>query len=75
MKTYLGVEVKLRAFISSALDLGEYGQVHPSGKNTGTHCIGDWVGHRAGLDAVVKKKFPASAGNPTLVAQFVTWSH
>jgi hypothetical protein len=30
-----------------------------------THWIGGWVGPRAGMDAVVKKKFPAAAGTGT----------
>jgi hypothetical protein len=32
--------------------------------------IGGWVGTRAGIDAVVKRKIPASAGNRTLVVNF-----
>jgi hypothetical protein len=28
------------------------------GKDPGTHCIGSWVDFRAGLDAVVKRKYP-----------------
>jgi hypothetical protein len=36
------------------------------GKIPGTRWIGSWMGSRAGLDAVVKRKvFPASAGNRT----------
>jgi len=31
----------------------------------GTHCIGGCVDHRAGLEAVVKRKIPAPAGNQT----------
>jgi hypothetical protein len=39
------------------------GQLHtpaalPSGRSPGTHWIGGWVGPRAGLDAVVKRKIP-----------------
>jgi hypothetical protein len=32
-----------------------------------THWIGGWVGPTAGLDAVVKRKFPAPAGSRTPV--------
>jgi len=31
------------------------------GKSPGTHCIGAWVGPRAGLDAVVRRKIPSPA--------------
>jgi hypothetical protein len=31
-----------------------------------THCIGGWIGPRAGLDAVTRKKVPALAGNPSV---------
>jgi hypothetical protein len=61
MKAYWGVEVQLRAFLTSALDGGECSPSHP-GLSTpresalGTHWIGGWVGPRAGLDAVVRRK-------------------
>jgi len=43
------------------------GQLHdpaalPQEKDPGTYWIGGWVSPRAGLDAVVKKQFPAPAG-------------
>jgi hypothetical protein len=34
------------------------GQLHPQGA-PGTHWIGGWVGPRATLDAVVKRKIPS----------------
>jgi len=45
-----------------------YGQLpapllYPLRKSPRTHLIGGWVGPRAGLDAVVKRKLPVSAGN------------
>jgi hypothetical protein len=37
----------------------------------GTHWIGGWLGLRAGLDAVKKKKYLDSVGNRTPALQFV----
>jgi hypothetical protein len=34
------------------------------GRDPRTHWIGDWVGPRAGLDAVVKRKIPSSCRTP-----------
>jgi hypothetical protein len=51
--------------LTSALYGGEWSASHP-GRSTpkerapGTHWIGGWVGPRAVLDAVVKKKIPIS---------------
>jgi hypothetical protein len=48
--------------------MGVSGQDHaphrslPQGKTPGTHCIGDWVGLRAGLDTEARGKSSASAG-------------
>jgi hypothetical protein len=36
----------------------------PGGKSPGTHWIGGWVGTRARLDAVVKKKIPCPCREP-----------
>jgi hypothetical protein len=46
-------------FLASALDAGEWsasrpGRFIPRKRGPGTHCIGGWVGPRAGLDAVVQ---------------------
>ena len=43
--------------------MGVGGQSHapaalPPGKRPGTHCIGGWVGPRAGLDRCVKSRPP-----------------
>jgi hypothetical protein len=40
----------------------------------GIHWIGSWVDLRAGLDAVVKKKFPAHGANciPSILAHCYT---
>jgi len=73
MKTYGGVEDS-STHLSSALDGGDWSVSHscrftPSERAPGTHWIGVWVGPRAGLDAVVKRNIPASAGNRTPVVQ------
>jgi hypothetical protein len=38
----------------------------PGERVPGTHCTGSWVGHRTGLDSVVKRKisFPCREWNP-----------
>jgi hypothetical protein len=64
MKTYWGVEVLLHAFLTEALDGGEWsasrpGRFNPRERAPGTHWRGGWMGPRAGLDAVVKKKIPS----------------
>jgi hypothetical protein len=63
-----GVEVYLHTFLTSALDGGEWsasrpGLFTPRERASGTHWTGGWVGLRASLNAMVKrKKFPAPAG-------------
>jgi hypothetical protein len=63
MKAYWGVEVQLHTFFTSPLDGGERSASRP-GRFTlkyrapGTHWIEGWVGPRAGLDAVAKRKIP-----------------
>jgi hypothetical protein len=57
------VEVQLHAFFISALDGGEWSASRPGSFNhretaLGTHWIGGWVGPRAVLDVVVKRKIP-----------------
>jgi hypothetical protein len=47
--------------LTSALNGGErsalrHGRLTPRERTPGTRCIGVWVGPRAGLDAVVKRK-------------------
>jgi FtsP/CotA-like multicopper oxidase with cupredoxin domain len=70
MKAYWGVEVYFYAFLNSALDGGEWSASHP-GRSTpkerapGIHWIGGWMEPKAGLDTVVKKKFPGPAGTRT----------
>jgi len=43
----------------------------PGKEPPGTHLIGGWMGHKTGLDSVVKKKFPAPAENRIPTVQFV----
>jgi len=61
MKTCEGMEVCVHAFLTLALDGGEWSASRPGrfilrGKTPGTHCIGDWVDPGAGLDAMAKRK-------------------
>jgi hypothetical protein len=63
MKEYWGVEVSLHSFLTLALDGGEWsasrpgpGRFTPMESAPGIHWIGDWVGPRAGQDAVVRRK-------------------
>jgi hypothetical protein len=67
MEAYWGVEVQLHAFMTSALDGGEWSASRPSRftrreRAPFTHQIEGLVGSRVGLDAVVKREIP----NPCL---------
>jgi hypothetical protein len=42
--------------------LHDPGRFSPRERASGTHWIGGWVGSRAGLDAVVKRKIPSPYG-------------
>jgi hypothetical protein len=57
MKMYVGVEVQLHVFLTSVLVVGEWSASRPGRFTPGTHWIGSWVGPRAGLDYVDKRKF------------------
>jgi hypothetical protein len=57
-----GVDVQIHIFLTSALVGGECsasrpGRFSPGEIAPGTHWIGGWVGPRAGLDDVQKRKF------------------
>jgi hypothetical protein len=57
--------------LTSTLDGGEWSASRPERftpreRTPGTHWIGGWVGPRAVLDTVVKRKIPSPAGNRTL---------
>jgi len=74
MKAYGEVEVQLQAFSCSALGGGVWSASRPclftpGERIHGSHWTGGCVGHRAGLDAVAKKKIPALAGKRTSVVQ------
>jgi hypothetical protein len=64
MKTYWGMEVYLHAFLTSVLDGDEWsasgsGRFIRRERAPDTHWIGGWVGFRAVLDTVVKRKIPS----------------
>jgi hypothetical protein len=61
IKAYYGVEVSLHAFLTSALDGGEWsasrpGRFTPRDRAPGIHWIGGWVGPRAVLDTGGEEK-------------------
>jgi hypothetical protein len=80
MKTYGGVEVQLHAFLTLALDGGEWLASCPSssilGKSPGIHLTESWVGPRNRMDTMAKRKklFIAPARNQTPVVQPVAYS-
>jgi hypothetical protein len=62
MKAYGGVPVQIHIFLTSALVGGEWSasrhrHFDPRERAPGTHWIGGWVGPRASLDDMEKKKF------------------
>jgi len=69
------VDVWLHAFLTLIVDGGEWSASHPGHpnlrKDPGNHWKNGCIGLRAGLDTVVKTKFPfpAHAVNETLVVQ------
>jgi hypothetical protein len=56
METYGGVDVFIHVFLTSALVGGKWSPP-PGERAASTHWIGSWVGPRAGLDNVEKRKF------------------
>jgi hypothetical protein len=70
MKMYWGVggDVWVHVFLTSALVGGEWsasrpGSFTPRERARNTHCIGSWVGLRAGLDDVEKQNFLTLPGH------------
>jgi hypothetical protein len=62
MKMYEIVVVQVHVFLTSAVVGGEWsasrlGHIAPRERAPGTHCTGSWVGPRAGLDNMEKRKF------------------
>jgi hypothetical protein len=47
----------MHIFLTSALVAGEWSASRPVRFIAGTHCVGGWVGPRAGLNDVEKRKF------------------
>jgi hypothetical protein len=74
MKAYWGSgSIAPRILTSSALDGGGWsdsrpGRFTPRERAPGIHWIRGWVGHRAVLDAVVKRKIPSPRreSNPSI---------
>jgi hypothetical protein len=65
------VEVWLHPFFTSALDGGKWsasrpGSFSPREKVPGTHWVGDWMGPKAGLDTVVRRKIPSTCQDSNL---------
>jgi hypothetical protein len=63
IEAYWGVEYSSMHSLTSTLDGGEWsasrpGRFTPRETASGTHWIAGWVGPRAVLDAVVKRKIP-----------------
>jgi hypothetical protein len=72
MKAYGGVDVYIHIFLTSALVGGECSASRPCRSTSrerarSTHCIGGWVGPRAGLDDVEKRKFLTLLGLEPIV--------
>jgi hypothetical protein len=57
MKVSGGVDVQIHIVLTSVLVGGEWSASCSDRFTPGTHCTGGWVGSRAGLDDVEKRKF------------------
>jgi hypothetical protein len=62
METYVGVDVQVHIFLTSALAGSEWSASRPGRFTPGTHWIGGWVDPRAYLDEVEKRKFLTPPG-------------
>jgi hypothetical protein len=57
MKEYGTLYVEIRVILTLSLVGGEWSASRPGRFTPGTHCVGDWVDPRAGMDDVEKRKF------------------
>jgi hypothetical protein len=62
MKAYGGVDVQIQIFLASAIVGGEWSascssRFNPGEKFPSTNWIGGWLGPKAGLDDMDKRKF------------------
>jgi hypothetical protein len=78
MNAYGGVDVLIHVFLTSTLVGGEWSASHsgrftPGERARGSHWVGDWVGHRAGLDNLEKWKFLFLLGTDW-IACVITWT-
>jgi hypothetical protein len=67
MKAYGEVNVYIHIFLTSALVRGEWSpsrpcRFAPEERTPGTYWVGGWVGPRAGLDDLEKRKFLTQPG-------------
>jgi hypothetical protein len=56
MKVYRGVDLEIHIFLAPALIGSEWSASRPGRFTPGTHWIEGWMGPRAGLDDVEKRK-------------------
>jgi hypothetical protein len=63
MKTYWGVEIQLHSFFDLGIRLGMFSftprALYPQIKSTWYQLDRIWLGPRAGLDTMVKRKIPS----------------
>jgi hypothetical protein len=86
MKDYGGVDVKIHFFLTSALVGGDWsasrpGRLPPGERSFDTNWKGGWVGPRAGLNDVEKRKFLTLPGlelrplcRPVAIPTALSWN-
>jgi hypothetical protein len=62
MKAYGAVHVEIHIFMTPALIAGEWSNSRPGRFTHRSHWIADWVGPKAGMDDVEKRKFFTLSG-------------
>jgi len=55
----VGAEIYLHAFLTLALDGGEWSASCPRCFTPSNHWVGEWVGPSASLDVMVRRKIPS----------------